>query len=76
MARHPAQHASDAGDIEHAYEVIERNLKLQNMLVEDILCAARLVQDKLELQKTLLDLRDSMDNAVDIVRPHRGQERG
>ncbi|HTU92125.1 MAG TPA: ATP-binding protein [Gemmataceae bacterium] len=61
--------SSDAEDTEHAYEVIERNLKLQNMLLEDILCAARLVQGKLELHETRVDLRDSTDVAIDIVRP-------
>jgi signal transduction histidine kinase len=61
--------SSDAKEIQHALEVIERNLKLQNMLVEDLLCAAHLTQSKLVLRETQVDLRDCVDGAIDTVRP-------
>lgn len=67
--------STDAEEIEQAHEVIARNLNLQNMLVEDLFCAARLVQGKLALKETLVDLRDSLDAALDIVHPIAARKR-
>jgi signal transduction histidine kinase len=52
-----------------ACEVIERNAKMQMLLVDDLLDVARIVTGRLVLTRASVDLRRVIDAAVRIVQP-------
>ncbi|MBE9193112.1 response regulator [Gloeocapsopsis crepidinum LEGE 06123] len=52
-----------------AYETIERNVRLQKQLIDDLLDVSRIVSGKLHLNMQLVDLGVILQAAIDTVRP-------
>lgn len=50
-------------------EVIERNARAQQQLIEDLLDTARIISGKLKLELALADLRLVLEESVEVVRP-------
>jgi K+-sensing histidine kinase KdpD len=59
----------DSRDTQRVHEFIKRQLRLQNMLLEDMLCAAPLEEGKLALREMTVEVYHSVDIAIDIARP-------
>ncbi len=59
----------DAAAAERAFEVIERNAKLQTQLVEDLLDVSRIISGSLRLQITPMALGPVIEAVVANVRP-------
>lgn len=55
--------------IYRAYETIERNVRLQKQLIDDLLDVSRIVSGKLHLNMQLVDLVVILQATVDTVRP-------
>jgi CheY-like chemotaxis protein len=55
-------------------EVIERNVRAQTRLIEDLLDISRIIAGKLKLEKTIVDLASIAQTTVDSLRP-AAQER-
>ena len=60
---------ADASLVRRAVETIERNLKVQNTLIADLLDVSRIVSGKLDLEKAELDLTALLRASVDSCRP-------
>ena len=60
---------SDQTDITHGLEVIERNVKAQTRLIEDLLDMSRITSGKLRLNVRPTDLAGVAGSAVESVRP-------
>ncbi len=58
----------DEAQIAYALTTIERNAKLQAELIEDLLDVSRILQGKLSLKMTSLNLATTMQAAVETVR--------
>ena len=58
----------------HAVEVITRNARSQKQLVEDLLDVARIAGGKLDLEPTIIDVRDVARAAVDAALPSARQK--
>ena len=58
----------------HAVEVITRNARSQKQLVEDLLDVARIAGGKLDLEPTVIDVRDVARAAVDAALPSARQK--
>jgi PAS domain S-box-containing protein len=52
-----------------AVEVIDRNAKLQNQLIEDVLDVSRIVSGKLRLNVRSVDLVQVLESALDTIKP-------
>ncbi|MFO0663969.1 MAG: ATP-binding protein [Polyangiaceae bacterium] len=52
-----------------ALETIERNARLQNQIIEDLLDVSRIVSDKLRLDVQTVDLPLVIERAIETVRP-------
>ncbi|HSK70643.1 MAG TPA: ATP-binding protein, partial [Pyrinomonadaceae bacterium] len=52
-----------------ALEVIERNTRLQNNLIEDLLDVSRIISGKMRIEKELVDLKTLVQNSIEILRP-------
>ncbi|HZT60231.1 MAG TPA: ATP-binding protein, partial [Pyrinomonadaceae bacterium] len=59
----------DEGMISHGLDVIERNARAQNQLVEDLLDVSRIITGKLRLEVQPVELVDVIGAAADVVRP-------
>ena len=59
----------DAVTIERALETIERNARLQNQLVDDILDISKITQGKFYLHPRPVDLAGVVGAAIDAMRP-------
>jgi len=66
---------ADAATLTRGLEVIERNARAQTRLIEDLLDVSRIVTGKLELEKRLLEIDETLEAAVEDARA-RAQERG
>jgi signal transduction histidine kinase len=53
--------------IKKGAEIIQRNAMLQTQLIEDILDVSRIIQGKLQLERSPLDLITIIKNAIDTV---------
>jgi PAS domain S-box-containing protein len=53
----------------HAVDVIERNARSQQQLVDDILEVSRIIRGQLRLELAIIDLVESVRAAVESVRP-------
>jgi PAS domain S-box-containing protein len=53
-----------------AHEVLERQVAQLTRLVDDLLDVSRISTGRVRLQFELLDLRDAVRRAIEIVRPH------
>ena len=58
----------DASTCDRALETIERNAKLQTQLIEDLLDVSRILQGKLLLNTSLVDLTSTITAAIETVR--------
>ncbi len=54
---------------EQAIDVIERNIILQNELIEDLLDVSRIISDKMLIEKQAVEFLPIVSNALDIARP-------
>jgi PAS domain S-box-containing protein len=61
--------AHDATQVERYCEIIERNAKVQQKLIEDLLDTARIVSGKLKIDAAPVDLRLVVEEALLVVRP-------
>jgi PAS domain S-box-containing protein len=59
----------DSGTIEHALGVIERNVRSQSQLINDLLDVSRIVTGKLRLDARAIDLGPVIEAALETVRP-------
>ena len=58
----------DAAKTQYALETIERNAKLQAQLIEDLLDVSRILQGKLSLRTSAIDLAFTIKAALETVR--------
>ncbi|MBW4541614.1 MAG: GAF domain-containing protein [Myxacorys chilensis ATA2-1-KO14] len=58
----------DATKTAHALDTIERNAKMQAQLIEDLLDISRILQGKLHLTPTAVDLAETIQAAIETVR--------
>lgn len=56
-------------NLSHAFEVIERNVRAQSQLINDLLDVSRIVTGKLRLEVRPTDLHSIVENAIETVRP-------
>jgi PAS domain S-box-containing protein len=61
--------ALDTSEAERALATIERNARVQQQIVEDLLDTSHLVTTSLKLTLGPLDLRDLLNQAIETVRP-------
>lgn len=61
-------HRLDRAKANLALETIERNAKLQAQLIEDLLDISRILQGKLHLNATAVDLAETIQAAIETVR--------
>jgi PAS domain S-box-containing protein len=59
----------DADGSCHAFEIIERNAKIQASLIEDILDVSRIITGKMRLDADAVELVPLTEAAIDVVRP-------
>jgi PAS domain S-box-containing protein len=55
--------------IKEAVDVIDRNVRLQTQLIEDLLDMSRVISGKIRLDVQQVDLAELIDNAIESVRP-------
>ena len=58
----------DQATRERALEIIERNAKLQTQLIEELLDVSRILQGKLSLNPSLVNLQTTIEAALETVR--------
>jgi PAS domain S-box-containing protein len=61
--------ATDAKQVAHGLEVIERNAKTQMRIINDLLDVSRIVAGKLQLAMTRMELSPIVHAAAEVVRP-------
>jgi PAS domain S-box-containing protein len=59
----------DPENLEHAFEVIERNAWSQKQIIEDMLDVSRIITGKLRIGLVPLELMSVIQTALDVVRP-------
>ncbi len=59
----------DPAHVRSAMEVIERNVRLQAKLIDDLLDLSAITRGKITLERTPHDLRSTVEAAVETVRP-------
>jgi signal transduction histidine kinase/DNA-binding response OmpR family regulator len=57
------------GDLEHGLEVVERNVKAQSRLIEDLLDVSRITSGKLRLSVRPMAVAHTIEGAVQSARP-------
>src|SRR5262249_4027722 len=65
----------DAVGFERGLDVIERNVKRQAQLIEDLLDVSRIVSGKLRIETQRLDLRAVLEAGLESVRPAAAAKR-
>jgi PAS domain S-box-containing protein len=65
----------DAASFERGLEVIDRNVKRQARLIEDLLDVSRIVSGKLRMDLQPLDPRPAVEAGLEAVRPAAGAKR-
>jgi PAS domain S-box-containing protein len=63
------RHAGDNGELARSLDTIERNVRAQTQIVNDLLDMSRIMTGQVRLDMQALDLRDAISNAVEAVRP-------
>ena len=56
-------------ELAHGLEVIERNAKIQAQMIDDLLDLSRIASGKVKLNIQLVELREVVRSAVDVVKP-------
>jgi signal transduction histidine kinase len=59
----------DPQTIQECIDVIDRNVRLQTQLIEDLLDMSRIISGKIRLDVQRVDLPELIDNALESVRP-------
>src|SRR4029453_9329061 len=59
----------DAPTSEKAIASIARNAKAQSRVIDDLVDVARIVTGKLSLRVDVVDFRETIEAAVDVIRP-------
>ena len=54
---------------DHGFEILERSVRLQAQLIEDLLDVSRIIAGKLRVEKRRIDLSAIVDAVVDAARP-------
>lgn len=60
---------SDAGAVTEGMEVIDRNVRVQTQLIEDLLDVSRIISGKVRLDVKRVELSESIGAAIDSVMP-------
>ena len=60
---------SDVGQVREAISVIDRNVRMQTQLIEDLLDMSRIISGKINLDIMSVDVGDVIDAAIDAVLP-------
>ncbi|MEJ0037550.1 MAG: PAS domain-containing protein [Gammaproteobacteria bacterium] len=63
------RHAGDNAELARSLDTIERNVRAQTQIVNDLLDMSRIMTGQVRLDLQTLDLRDAISNAVEAVRP-------
>jgi PAS domain S-box-containing protein len=63
------RHAGDNAELARSLDTIERNVRAQTQIVNDLLDMSRIMTGQVRLDMQTLDLRDAVSNAVEAVRP-------
>jgi PAS domain S-box-containing protein len=63
------RHAGDNAELARSLDTIERNVRAQTQIVNDLLDMSRIMTGQVGLDVQTLDLRDAVNNAVESVRP-------
>jgi signal transduction histidine kinase len=59
----------DRPTMEKALAVIDRNLRLQNQLIDDLLNVSKIISGKLQIHQETVNVLDSVNAAIETVRP-------
>jgi PAS domain S-box-containing protein len=63
------RHSGDNLELGRALDTIERNVRAQTQIVNDLLDMSRIMTGQVRLDLQTLDLRDAISNAIEAVRP-------
>jgi PAS domain S-box-containing protein len=63
------RHAGDNAELARSLDTIERNVRAQTQIVNDLLDMSRIMTGQVRLDMQTIDLRDAVSNAVEAVRP-------
>lgn len=63
------RHAGDNPELTRSLDTIERNVRAQTQIVNDLLDMSRIMTGQVRLDLQTVDLRDAVWNAVETVRP-------
>ena len=63
------RHAGDNVELARSLDTIERNVRAQTQIVNDLLDMSRIMTGQVRLDTQTIDLRDAVSNAVEAVRP-------
>ena len=63
------RHAGDNPELSRSLDTIERNVRAQTQIVNDLLDMSRIMTGQVRLDMQTIDLRDAVWNAVEAVRP-------
>jgi signal transduction histidine kinase/DNA-binding NarL/FixJ family response regulator len=68
-AVHLIRSAADKEMVARALEMVERNVKSQAQIIEDLLDVSRIAAGKLRLRLTYIDIKNVVDSALATVKP-------
>ncbi len=63
------RHAGDNAELTRSLDTIERNVRAQTQIVNDLLDMSRIMTGQVRLDLQTVDLRDAVSNAVEAIRP-------
>jgi PAS domain S-box-containing protein len=63
------RHAGDTAELARSLDTIERNVRAQTQIVNDLLDMSRIMTGQVRLDLQTVDLRDAVGNAVETIRP-------
>ena len=63
------RHAGDNVELARSLDTVERNVRAQTQIVNDLLDMSRIMTGQVRLDMQTIDLRDAVSNAVEAVRP-------
>jgi PAS domain S-box-containing protein len=63
------RHAGDNSELSKSLDTIERNVRAQTQIVNDLLDMSRIMTGQVRLDMQTVDLRDAVSNAVEAIRP-------
>ncbi|HEV7715292.1 MAG TPA: PAS domain-containing sensor histidine kinase, partial [Steroidobacteraceae bacterium] len=63
------RHSGDNDELARSLDTIERNVRAQTQIVNDLLDMSRIMTGQVRLEMQTVDLRDAVSNAVEAIRP-------